>query len=69
MESKISCVGSDILFLDGGLRWLGWWTFRILLKTEVGHYELYEKADWKATMELRTMIESNTADGEICYWS
>ena len=22
--------------------------------------ELYEKADWKATMELRTMIESNT---------
>jgi hypothetical protein len=32
------------------------------------HYELYEKADWKDTMELRTMIESNTADGEICYW-
>jgi hypothetical protein len=35
----------------------------------VGHYELYEKADWKAKMELRTMIESNAADGEICYWS
>lgn len=34
----------------------------------VDSYELYEKADWKATMELRTMIESNTADGEICYW-
>ena len=28
--------------------------------------ELYEKADWKATMELRTMIESNTAEGEGC---
>ena len=28
--------------------------------------ELYEKADWKATVELRTMIESNTAEGEGC---
>ena len=34
----------------------------------ISHYELYEKAEWKAMMELRTMIESNTADGEICYW-
>jgi len=25
-------------------------------------------AGWKATIELRKMIESNTADGEICYW-
>ena len=40
----------------------------IFSRRGISQDELYEKADWKATMELRTMIESNTANGEICYW-